>query len=300
MRLIPALLMALALAALVTVAADGSAGQSLFRWASARQHEVQDAMAAAIRAIKAGDPRAVVSLCLLSGAYGFVHAMGPGRMLAVGLVAGLAQAMTAILLVAVGVKVLALSSADASALAEGWLASASRWAIAAIGALLVWRALRVLWRTRAQGPATGHGHGHDHGQGQAQVQGHGAHDHTAGPACGCGHSHGPTAAQVAALSSPRDLAMMVASIAIRPCTGALFLMVVAWRFGIPLAGAAAVIAMGLGTALFNSLAIGGGVAARRLLSAGGAVLGGAGLRVAATLQLSAGLVVLALTLGVGL
>ena len=322
MRLIPAVLLALALAALVTVAADGSAGQALFRWASARQHEVQDAMAAAIRAIKAGDLRAVVSLCLLSGAYGFVHAMGPGhgkvllggaalaggvgpgRMLAVGLVAGLAQAMTAILLVAVEVKVLALSSADASALAEGWLATASRWAIAAIGALLVWRALRVLWRTRATGPATGHSHGHDHDDGhdhgQGQAQGHGAHDHTAGPACGCGHSHGPTAAQVAALSSPRDLAMMVASIAIRPCTGALFLMVVAWRFGIPLAGAAAVIAMGLGTALFNSLAIGGGVAARRLLSAGGAVLGGAGLRVAATLQLAAGLVVLALTLGVGL
>ena len=79
MRLIPAVLLALALAALVTVAADGSAGQALFRWASARQHEVQDAMAAAIRAIKAGDPRAVVSLCLLSGAYGFVHAMGPGH-----------------------------------------------------------------------------------------------------------------------------------------------------------------------------------------------------------------------------
>lgn len=320
MRLIPALLLALALAALVTVAADGGAGQALFRWAGARQHEVQDAMAAAIRAIKAGDPRAVVSLCLLSGAYGFVHAMGPGhgkvllggaalaggvgtgRMLAVGLVAGLAQAMTAILLVAVGVKALALSSADASALAEGWLATASRWAIAAIGVLLVWRALRVLWCSRGPGPATGHSHGHDHdhGQGHAQMHGHGSRHEAGEPACGCGHSHGPTAAQVAALSSPRDLAMMVASIAIRPCTGALFLMVVAWRFGIPLAGAAAVISMGLGTALFNSLAIGGGIAARRLLSAGGAVLGGAGLRVAATLQLSAGLVVLAFTLGAGI
>ncbi len=324
MRLIPAVLLALALAALVTVAADGSAGQALFRWAGDRQHEVQDAMAAAIRAIKAGDPRAVVSLCLLSGAYGFVHAMGPGhgkvllggaalaggvglgRMLAVGLVAGLAQAMTAILLVAVGVKVLALSSADASALAEGWLATASRWAIAAIGALLVWRALSVLWRSRALEAGHGHGddHGHDHGHGHSHghdhYHGHAAHDPDTGAACGCGHNHGPTAEQVAALSSPRDLALMVASIAIRPCTGALFLMVVAWRFGIPLAGAAAVIAMGLGTALFNGLAIGGGIAARRLLGAGGAVLSGSGLRVAATLQLAAGLFVLALTLGAGI
>lgn len=332
MRLIPVVLLALALAALVAVAADGSAGQSLFRWAGDRQHEVQDAMAAAIRAIKAGDPRAVVSLCLLSGAYGFVHAMGPGhgkvllggaalaggvapgRMLAVGLVAGLAQAMTAILLVAVGVKALALSSADASALAEGWLATASRWAIAAIGALLVWRALRVLLRSRAPEPGRGHGddhdqghdhghghpHGHSHGYRTNHEHGHAAHDPSTGAACGCGHSHGPTAEQVAALSSPRDLVLMIASIAIRPCTGALFLMVVAWRFGIPLAGAAAVIAMGLGTALFNSLAIGGGIAARRLLSAGGAVLSGGGLRVAATLQLAAGLVVLALTLSSGI
>ena len=312
MRLIPAVLVAIALAAMVAVAADGTSGHALFRWAAERQHQVQDAMAGAIRAIRAGDAWAVISLCLLSGAYGFVHAMGPGhgkvllggaalaggvtprRMLAVGLLAGLAQAGAAILLVAVGVKLLALSSAQASDLAEGWLASASRWAMAALGALLVWRALRALWSSRAaapsgDGPGAPAGHGHDH-----------AHPHGHGESCGCGHVHGPTPDQVAALTTPRDLALMVASIAIRPCTGALFLLVVAWRFGIPLAGAAAVITMGLGTALCNALAIGGGLAARRILSAGGAALSQGGLRIAATLQLSAGLVIMMLTLGLKL
>ncbi len=308
MRLIPAVLVAIALAAMVAVAADGTSGHALFRWAAERQHQVQDAMAGAIRAIRAGDAWAVISLCLLSGAYGFVHAMGPGhgkvllggaalaggvtprRMLAVGLLAGLAQAAAAILLVAVGVKLLALSSAQASDLAEGWLASASRWAMAALGALLVWRALRALWSSRAAAASRDravHPHHHPH---------HQVHD----DACGCGHVHGPMPDQVAALTTPRDLALMVASIAIRPCTGALFLLVVAWRFGIPLAGAAAVITMGLGTALFNALAIGGGLAARRILSAGGAALSQGGLRIAATLQLTAGLVVLVLTLGLKL
>ena len=309
---LPAVLVALTLAALVAVAADGTSGHALFRWAAERQHQVQDAMAGAIRAIRAGDAWAVISLCLLSGAYGFVHAMGPGhgkvllggaalaggvtprRMLAVGLLAGLAQAGAAILLVAVGVKLLALSSAQASDLAEGWLASASRWAMAALGALLVWRAVRALWSSRAAAPSRDRhlahaGHAQDH-----------AHPHGHGEACGCGHLHGPTPEQVAALTTPRDLALMVASIAIRPCTGALFLLVVAWRFGIPLAGAAAVITMGLGTALFNALAIGGGLAARRILSAGGAALSQGGLRIAATLQLSAGLVIMMLTLGLKL
>ena len=309
--ILPAVMVALALAALVAVAADGTSGHALFRWAADRQHEVQDAMAGAIRAIRAGDPRAVLILCLLSGAYGFVHAMGPGhgkvllggaalaggvtprRMLAVGLLAGLAQATAAILLVAVGVKLLALSSAQASDLAEGWLATASRWAMAALGALLVWRALKALWSTRAAGPSrAGPAHDHHHH--------HHHHPHGHGEACGCGHVHGPTLEQVAALSTPRDLALMVTSIALRPCTGALFLLVVAWRFGIPLAGAAAVVTMGLGTALFNAFAIGGGLAARRVLSAGGAALSQSGLRIAATLQLTAGLVVLVLTLGLKL
>ena len=58
--------------------------------------------------------------------------------------------------------------------------------------------------------------------------------------------------------------MLVASIAIRPCTGAIFLLVIAWQMDIRTAGAAAVIVMGLGTAVFTSLVAVSTVTARRM------------------------------------
>ncbi|RBO53893.1 hypothetical protein DSD19_07215 [Rhodovulum sp. BSW8] len=300
MRLILTVLAALALVVAIAVAATGPQAAAAFLWAAEQQRAVQEMMAAALRAIKAGNPMALAGLCLLSGAYGFLHAVGPGhgklllgsaalaggipigRMLAVGLAASLAQSAMAILLVSAGAGIWALTSAETSALAEGPLANLSRWAIAAIGALVAVRGARALWRLRTPIPP-------ERSPGPHAMPGPPLHDHAD---CGCGHAHGPTAAQMAALRSPREVAGLILSIAIRPCTGALFLLAVAFRFGIPVAGGVAVLAMGLGTATFNCLAIGGGVFMRRMtLRAAGAgtVLPG--------LQLAAGLVIVLLTLG---
>lgn len=293
---------------LVVLWATGSLG-ALQRAVLTTQREVQNALAAAIRHLKAGDPGAVTAFLALSFGYGFFHAAGPGhgkmliggygmarrvpflRLGAIALASSLAQALVAIGLVYAGVWLLGWGRDRMVGLTETVLAEISRALIALIGLWLMWRGWKALAAQHRQGGEVelDHQHGHDHPHGHD-------HHHDAD----CGHAHGPSLDEVARVTGLRDALALIAGIAIRPCTGALFLMVVAWRFGIPLAGAAAVITMGLGTALFNSLAIGGGVAARRLLSAGGAVLGGAGLRVAATLQLAAGLVVLALTLGVGL
>ncbi|MEI4470607.1 nickel/cobalt transporter [Frigidibacter sp. MR17.24] len=281
--------LALGLAAALAWLAGGVHAAAAFQWAAARQLQVQNAMAGAIRAIQAGQPHAVASLCALAAGYGFVHALGPGhgkvvlggaamasrataaKMFAIGAAASLAQALAAIVLVAVGVRLFSLGSADASRLAEGWLATASRVAIALIGAALVWRGLRAL-------TARGAHHHHHH------------HHH-----CGCDHNHGPAPAEVARAQGWRETAALVGSVAARPCTGAIFLLVIAWRFGIPGTGALAVLAMGCGTAAFNALAITGGLVARRLAWAGARADTGRARAVAGGLQVAGGLVIVALT-----
>lgn len=213
-------------------------------WAAERQRAAQNAMAGALRALRAGEPGALIGLLSLAFAYGVVHAAGPGHgkiliggyglarnagALRLGLVAilsSLAQATTAVVLVYAGVLLLGWTRQRLVGAAEDWLAPASYAAIAAIGLWLLLRGARRL---------AGAGASHHHG---------GAHEHGAQ----CTHRHLPSAAEVEALSGWRDAALLIAGIAIRPCTGAVFLLVLTWGMGIPLAGILGAYAMGLGTA----------------------------------------------------
>jgi len=213
--------------------------------AAAAQRAAQTAMAGALRALKAGEPAALATLVALAFGYGVAHAAGPGhgklvigaygiagrvrpvRLAGVALAASLAQATVAVVLVYAGVLVFDLTRAQLGAMADRWMMQASAVAIGAIGLWLALRGLRRLWRLRS---AAGHDHGHVHGP-------------------GCGHAHGPDPAAVARAASPRELAAVVAAVAIRPCTGALFLLVLTWRMGIDAAGIAGAYAMGLGTAV---------------------------------------------------
>ncbi|MEM7642077.1 MAG: hypothetical protein AAF366_06065 [Pseudomonadota bacterium] len=268
MRLRAVLPLAL-LTALLLVAWQIVPWSSLMHWAVTAQREFQNAMATALRAVQAGEPAAVASLCAATALYGVVHAAGPGhgkvllggaalasgatmrRMAVLTLASSLAQAATAIALVGVLVLALRMGAMQVGQLADAWLAPASYAAIAVVGAYLV---LRGLWMLRAR-PA-----GHDNHQDQRN--------------CGCGHAHGPTTAQAASLTGWRDGIALVASIAIRPCTGALFLLAIALRLDVFWTGALAVVTMGLGTAGFNIVVAGSAVLARRaaLVGAGGAEL----------------------------
>ncbi len=228
-------------------------------WARGEQRELQNALARAMRAARTGEASAVWALISASALYGLVHAVGPGhgkfliggaavasrrtawRMALIGVAASLGQAVTAIVLVYGGMALVGITARWAERTAEDWLAPASYIAIGLIGLWLVWRGVRAFLRRRV---ALGHEHHHAHDHGHAHDH---LHDQSHSGECGCGHKHGATAEEVEAIRSWRDVAALIGGIAIRPCTGAVIVLVIAWRFDIALLGAAAATAMALGT-----------------------------------------------------
>lgn len=224
-------------------------------WAASMQRDFQNAMAGSLRALRTGDPGAMLGLMGVCFAYGFFHAVGPGhgkiliggyglgarvamlRLAGIALVSSLAQAITAVVLVYCGILILGWGSKQLVGAAEDFFAPASYAAILLVGAWLVLRGLRRLWQERKTtvSPHVDHHHTHDH-EGQGAV------------CADCGHRHGPTPEEAARVSSLRDLLVLVGAIAMRPCTGAIFLLILTWRMGIVTAGIMGTFAMALGTA----------------------------------------------------
>ncbi|MEM6488834.1 MAG: hypothetical protein AAF677_11310 [Pseudomonadota bacterium] len=307
MRLILGLAVMLGAVA-VALSAGSALWDDLARWALVQQRLFQNEMAGAIQALRGGEPGAWAALLGAAGAYGFVHAVGPGhgkyliggvglgsavsaqRLVGVALLSSLAQALWAILLVYGGFFLLEATAAQMTSLAEEYLAPASYMAIGAIGGALAVRGARALWQRTVPavalaggGHAHADGHGHGHGRGRGQWHGHDA-------PCGC-HAHGPSPEDVARLCTVRDTAAMIVGIAMRPCTGALFLLVIAWQMGIALAGAVAALVMGLGVAAMTALVAVSSVAARGVAHASSDRLGVIAVA-APSLQLMAGLSVI--------
>ena len=234
----------LALALLAIWAAGGLVG--LQHLVQSLQHAAQDRLAGAVRALRGGAPGAMAALLAVCFTYGVLHAAGPGHgkmliggygvarrvpmlpLAGIALASSLAQAAMAVALVYAAVAVLGWTRGAVLGTAEDVMAPISHVLIGGLGLWLVWRGCKGLWSQR-------HG-GHDH-----------AHDaHVHGP--DCGHAHGPTLAEVSGLAGWRDTLALIAGIAIRPCSGALFLLVLTWQIGIGAAGVAGAFAMALGTA----------------------------------------------------
>ncbi|CAN1572545.1 COG2215 ABC-type uncharacterized transport system, permease component [Paracoccaceae bacterium] len=230
------------------------------------QRASQDRMAGAIRALRGGEAGALTAFWAVCFGYGVLHAAGPGhgklviggygvaRRVPVGRLAGLAlasslaQAAVAVALVYGLVAVLGLTRTAVEGTAERWVTPIGHAMIAGLGLWLVWRGARGLRRqiakqARAQDH---HGHRHDHHARDHHWHSHG-HDHVHGPECN--HAHSPTLDEVEKVSGWRDAAVLIAGIAMRPCSGALFVLILTWQLGIALAGVVGAFVMGLGTAL---------------------------------------------------
>ncbi len=290
------------LAALILVVAALS--DPLTAWASAQQRSLQSELAGALSAVRSGDVVAVATTIGVCALYGVVHAVGPGhgklliggaalasqrtaaRMARLGLAASLAQGVTAILLVYGGLGLFSVASRSLIGLSETWLTAASYLAIAGVGGWMLWRGARLVRRlTRSPTATASRGDRHHH---------HRDHDHEHGDACHAGCRHAPTAREVDGVESWRDAMVLIASIGIRPCSGAMIVLALSWRFETYAVGAASTFAMALGTGLVVATVA---LTAVRLRDAGG--LGGAGpvgLWSAAAALLCVGALIIAISL----
>ncbi|KIN63050.1 High-affinity nickel-transporter [Sulfitobacter noctilucicola] len=272
-------------------------------WAAGQQRDFQNAIAGALRQARAGEVGAVTALLTACFAYGLAHAAGPGhgkvliggygiarqvpmvRLSLIALAASLGQAVMAVALVYAGVLVLNLGRKTMVQWTEAVMAPVSYGAIAIIGLWLMWRGLRSLMRQQSTASEV---HDHDH---------HG-HDHQGhGDVCSsCGHKHGPTLDEVDQVSTLREALVLIAGIAIRPCTGALFVLIITWQMGIGELGIAGAFAMAFGTALVTVMV---GLAAGSLRGGMLAGLGGSLhlARAVAMVEVLAGLVVVILAGG---
>src|SRR5581483_6742400 len=89
-----------------------------------------------------------------------------------------------------------------------------------------------------------HHHGHDHGRGHAHH-----HHHDDEHASTWGHAHGPEPEELAGPGGWRRGLAAIVAVGLRPCSGAILVLVFALAQGLFWAGVAATFVMGLGTAI---------------------------------------------------
>ncbi|MEM7121983.1 MAG: nickel/cobalt transporter [Pseudomonadota bacterium] len=229
-------------------------------WVQTMQRDLHDRMAAAVKAVGEHGVWAAWGLVGLSFLYGVFHAVGPGhgkvviatymltqeselrRGVTLSFLAALAQGIVAIIAVEVTVTLLDLPLRGAQRTA-GHFETASYAAVLLLGLILVISAGRRLWRRRAGGHGDNHAGHHHHGEIGHDGQGH---DH-------CGHSHMPDPRDMQAGASWRKGLGVIISIGLRPCSGAILVLLLAYALGLTFTGVVAVLAMSIGTALTVSV-----------------------------------------------
>ena len=229
-------------------AATAGPWQEILHTVHDTQRELHRRLAGAVRALKSGGVGAVATLLLISLLYGVFHAVGPGhgkavisayllaneralrRGVGLAFLASLVQGLSAVLLVALLAVLLGMAGLAVTQ-SSAYLESASYALVALVGVWMLWSLLR---------PQTSHGC--DHGQAQEND---------------CGHSHASDPRLLDAAAQGQGLLSksigIVLAVGIRPCSGAVLVLLFALAHGVFPAGIAATFAMSLGTAVTVSL-----------------------------------------------
>lgn len=225
------------------------------------QKNMHQQMAQLLQQVKANPHQTGMALMMFSLIYGVLHAVGPGHgkvviitylathpaqlksSLKLTFAASILQGGVAILLVTLLLGVLQLSSRYLHQ-SSFWLEKGSFLLVIGLGVLLCLRAIkRLCQQVKALKPR------------KITIQRIQplAADHIHSDECGCGHRHLPSAQELQAGGDWRTRLAIVLAMGMRPCSGAIMVLLFAKVIGVYWWGILSAIAMAIGTSLTISL-----------------------------------------------
>ena len=268
-------------------------------WILAKQAEFYRMLSGLIRAAKA-DGSAAYTLLGISFLYGVFHAAGPGHGKAVissylvannetwrrGIVLSFAsailQAFTAIAVVGVAAVLLG-ATAKAMGNTVRVIEIVSYALILLIGLRLLWVKGRAFLQVLGGGKGHHHDHGHEHG--------HHHHHDDEQEASAWSHGHAPEPSELAGAHWLKRGLTAIVAVGLRPCSGAIIVLVFALAQGLFWIGVASTFVMGLGTAITVAAIATLAVGARGLAGKLAKAKPGAGLIILRGLETAAALVI---------
>ena len=243
------------------------------------QREFNQIISAYLHAIKQQPVYAGSLLILVSFLYGVFHALGPGhgkfiiagylathqtklaRSMQITFFSSLAQGLVAILAVSVVVLILQLSSAYFN-LSQLWLERTAYVLVILLGLSWCWKSGKILYKQHRQKKQKLHIHkiqraitneirtAEKSAVGISTVFAETHTEHHAN--CGCGHQHIPDPDALNQNVNIKESVLIILSIGMRPCSGAIFVLFLAYMLDLFPWGIAATLAMSLGTGIMLS------------------------------------------------
>lgn len=244
-------------------------------WIQSQQRIFYGKMSKTLQTIRSTNSiKATWLLIAMSFVYGILHAAGPGHGKAVVsawllaneqqlkrgiIIAGMAafvQAATAIVLVT-GLLFVAQKAGSQARFFASSLETISFGLIAIAGLYLLWQTLRPKISIPTLASAS---HAHSHAHNGHSDHAHDNHQHDDECAsqhsqlkCDCGHAHMPTPAQLTQDWSWPKAVSIAFAVGIRPCSGAILVLLLSSSIGLYWAGIASTFAMAIGTGITVSL-----------------------------------------------
>lgn len=225
------------------------------------QKDLNLQMTALLKQVASNPHRAGLTLMGFSLLYGVLHAVGPGHgkviiatflathptrvktSLQLTAAAAIVQGGVAIGLVTVMLVVLQFSSRQLH-LSSYWIEKGSYLLVAVLGLWLCWRALRKLWHTlQTVSPLP------TAARGGMTIRRITPADCRHSESCGCGHQHVPDSNQLATAVGWKTKSLVVLSMGLRPCSGAIMMLLFSKVIGVYGWGVLSAMVMAVGTAI---------------------------------------------------